>query len=140
MRVPAAPPSNAELGLPDTVGALVPDPHIQRTGGFMAALLEALGVNPAAVRSIDEWVPGGPDMQVYDHVRAPAAAVAKAIGNHVVPGAAKPTVHEINGFTAFAYRQPQDDVAVHVAIRGDRVVVFGRPRYAVVRDFLEAMP
>jgi hypothetical protein len=135
-----APPSNAELGLPDTVGALVLDPHIGRTGGFMAELLEALGVNPAAVRSIDVWVPGGPDMQVYDHVRAPAAAVAEAIGSHFVPGAAKPTVREINGFTVFAYRQLTDEFTVHVAIRGDRVVVFRYNRNGVVRDFLEAMP
>jgi hypothetical protein len=136
------PPTNEALGLPDTVGALVLEPHVWRIDATMAEILEPLGVDPDAVRGIDVWVsPGGGRMDVYDGVTAPAAALATAIGDRFAPDAARATPAETAGFTLFTFRQPEDDLgSVHVAVRGDRVIVFHGFRDGVVREVLDAMP
>lgn len=138
------PPTNAALGLPDTVGDLAFEPHIGRATSLMSEALDSVGVDSTAVRQIEVQVHDGDGgvslVEVLDRVEAPVPALADAIRQAMVPEAKAAIPEDIAGFKVFAYRHSDEPtIAIHVAARGDRFVILHDFTDSQVREILGAI-
>ena len=137
------PPTNEALGLPDIVGDLTIASHVGRPASSVAGLLKSVGLDPTLVRQITVDVSsmdgGGGLVEVLEPVRSDPAAFAEAVHKAMSPEAVASAPDEVAGFEVYAYRHP-DEGTIHVAKRGDRVVILYDLADSAVREILRAMP
>lgn len=137
-------PSAAALGLPDRAGRFSFEPHLARINGWASDVLQRLGGDPDLGREIDVDVTVGDGghlkIEVYEGVEVHPAAFADAAASSIVPGV-KPVKREVAGFTVIAFVDRDDpSVSVHVASRGDRILVLNGFSDVDVEAVLAAMP
>ncbi len=139
-------PSPADLGLPDRVGRIFFEPHLGRISNpDMVEILERLGARPDLGREIDvdaAFVEGGHlQIEVYDGVTVNPVDFAVAIAGILATAGVKPTERLVAGFSVTAFVDRDDsDLSLHVASRGDRLLVFGGFSDTDVEAILAAMP
>jgi hypothetical protein len=138
------PPTNADLGLPDIIGDLTLESHIEIADSRISRVLKSVDVDPATVRQISvdlSDIDGGAGtFQIVDRVKAPPAALANAVREETIPEAKAVAPETIAGFEVFAYDYPGEQISVHVAVRRDRVVILHDLADQEVRQILAAMP
>jgi hypothetical protein len=139
------PPTNEALGLPDTVGDLDLEPHVTRPSTQNSKLLTSLGLDPQLVREIavdvtNTSMEGGfSRVDVLEPIPTETEALAEAVREALLPEASASAPEMIARFEVYAYRDA-DLGTIHVAMRGDRVVILYDLADAAVREILDAMP
>ena len=122
------------------------EPHLGPVSNpDMVEILERLGARPDLGREIDvdaAFVDGGHlQIEVYDWVTVNPVDFAVAIAGILATAGVKPTERLVAGFSVTAFVDRDDlDLSLHVASRGDRLLVFGGFSDTDVEAILAAMP
>jgi hypothetical protein len=140
---PAA-PTNPDLGLPDVVGELLVEQHVGAAEAWVAEALEMAEVDSNRVRQTEVFLSdidgGGPPVKIIDGAVGSGEELARAIQQAILPGAKPGAKERWAAFDVFSFRQSAEPPgSIHVAVRGDRVVVLLDAADAFARHFLEAI-
>jgi hypothetical protein len=133
------PPTAAELGIPGQTSHYVLEPHLAAIDGATATIIGRLGGEPGRARVIRVDLGKDGFLEVIEGIDIAPAAFASALAADIAPGA-RPTTRSVSGFEVIDIVDRIASTSVHVATRGDRMVVIHDLGDSAIAEILAAFP